>query len=64
MSREGITRSYRAYTTMQWIVDIYDYLRNQPEITINDFRAAGISEAVDSAQSVVQRIENPFITNL
>ena len=48
----------------QWIVDVYEYLCKQPEIFKNSFRAARITESVEFVYSVVQRIENPFISNL
>ena len=47
-----------------WIVGVYEYLCKQPEIIKNDFRAGGITEAVKLAHSPIQRIENPFISNL
>ena len=40
---------------------LYDYLCDQKEIILNGFKAAGITEAVESASAVLQRIENPFI---
>ena len=43
----------------QWIVDLYQFLRRQQEKILNGFKAAGITETVESANSV-QRIENPF----
>ena len=48
----------------QWIVHVYECLCKQPEIIKNGFRAAGITEAVEFVHSVVQRIENRFISNL
>ena len=44
----------------QWIVDVYNYLREKRDLIVNGFVAAGISEAVESAQSVMSRIENPL----
>ena len=32
----------------------------QDEIILNGFKAAGITEAVESANAVLERIENPF----
>ena len=43
-----------------WISALYDYLCDQKEIILNGFKAAGITEAVESASAVLQRIENPF----
>ena len=48
----------------EWIIDAYKYLCKQPKIIKNGFRATGIAEAVEFAHSVVQRIENPFMSNL
>ena len=39
-----------------------DYLCDKQEIIINGIIAARISEAVESAHSVIQRIENPFMS--
>ena len=44
----------------RWISALYDYLCDQEEIILNGFKAAGITEAVESASAVLQRIENPF----
>ena len=44
----------------RWISALYDYFCDQKEIIRNGFKAAGITEAVESASAVLQRIENPF----
>ena len=44
----------------RWISALYDYLCDLKEIILNGFKAAGITEAVESASAVLQRIENPF----
>ena len=44
----------------KWISKLYDYLCAQDEIILNGFKAAGITEAVESANAVLERIENPF----
>ena len=44
----------------KWISKLYDYLHAQDEIILNGFKAAGITEAVESANAVLERIENPF----
>ena len=43
----------------KWISELYDYLCAQDEIILNGFKA-GITEAVESANAVLERIENPF----
>ena len=44
----------------KWILELYNHLFHQNEITLNGFKAAGITEAVESANTVLERIENPF----
>ena len=44
----------------KWISKLYDYLYARDEIIVNGFKAAGITEAVESANAVLERIENPF----
>ena len=44
----------------KWISKLYDYLCAQDEIILNGFKAAGITEVVESANAVLERIENPF----
>ena len=44
----------------KWISKLYDYLHAQDEIILNGFKDAGITEAVESANAVLERIENPF----
>ena len=43
-----------------WIVDLYNHLSNEPEMIMNGFKSAGIVEAVENANNVMERIENPF----
>ena len=40
--------------------ELYNYLCRQNDIILNGFKAAGITEAVESANTVLERIENPF----
>ena len=42
------------------ILELYKYLCRQNEIILNGFKAASITEAVESANTVLERIENPF----
>ena len=44
----------------KWILELYNYLRHQNEIILNGFKAASITEAVESAIALLERIENPF----
>ena len=44
----------------QWIVNLYEKLRKEPAMIINGFEASGISEAINQANAVITRVENPF----
>ena len=44
----------------KWIVDMYGYLKLQNESIVKGFEKAGILEAVEMAQEVYTRSENPF----
>ena len=44
----------------RWIVEMFDYLKQQNESIVNGFDKAGITEAAKSANEVFSRIENPF----
>ena len=44
----------------KWILELYNHLYHQNEIILNDFKAASITEVVESANTVLKRIENPF----
>ena len=39
---------------MQWIVDLYNTLKDDKEMAINDFRSAGITEAIENAKDRVK----------
>ena len=43
----------------RWIVEMFDYLKQQNESIMNGFDKAGITEA-KSANEVISRVENPF----
>lgn len=45
----------------KWIVLMYNYLKGRQDLIVNGFRSAGITEAVEKANEVYQRIENPFL---
>ena len=44
----------------KWILELYNYLCHQNEIILNRRKAASITEAVESANTVLEWIENPF----
>ena len=44
----------------KWILELYNHLCHQNEIILNGFKAASITEAVESANAMLERIENPF----
>ena len=43
-----------------WIVDLYKHLSENKEMIINGFDSAGISEAVKTASTILEKVENPF----
>ena len=43
-----------------WIVDLYELLKKEAGMIIKDFDSTGITEAVNNAQSVYEKIENYF----
>ena len=43
-----------------WIVDLYEHLKNETGMIIKGFYSTGITKAVNNAQSVYVKIENPF----
>ena len=45
---------------VKWIVDLYNTLKDDKERAINGFRSAGITEAIENAKDVVEKVENPF----
>ena len=42
---------------------MYDHLKGRQDLIENGFRSAGITEAVEKANEVYQRIENPFLAH-
>ena len=44
----------------KWMVERYEYLKEQKQSVIKRFGKAGIMEAVKSAQDIYTRCENPF----
>ena len=45
----------------KWIFEIYKYLQGRNDLTINGFKAAGITDTVEKAKEVFHRIKNPFL---
>ena len=45
---------------IKWILKLYNHLCHQNEIILNGRKATSITEAVESANTVLERIENPF----
>lgn len=43
-----------------WIVDLYKHMSKEPEMIVNGFNGAGITEAVNEAKLVLEKVENPF----
>ena len=43
----------------KWVVEMYEYLKQQKESVIKGFEKAGIMEGVKSAQDIYTRCENP-----
>ena len=44
----------------KWVVEIYEYLKEQIESVIKGFEKTGKMEVVKSAQGIYARCENPF----
>ena len=44
----------------KWIVDLYHHLKADKEMIVNGFRTAGIFEAIENAQVITEKVENPF----
>lgn len=47
----------------RWVVEMYDYLKQQKVLSLNGFDKASIKEVVNSANEVIKRTENPFTEN-
>ena len=44
----------------KWIYELYEHMKERPEIITNGFEAAGINEAFVNARAYVTRVDNPF----
>ena len=46
---------------VKWIVDLYNTLKDDKEMSINGFRSAGITEATENAKDAVEKVTvEPF----
>ena len=43
-----------------WIVDLHSTLPDDKEMSVNGFRSAGITKAIENAKDMVEKVENPF----
>ena len=41
-------------------VDLHHYLKAEKAMILSGFRTAGISEAIENAKSITEKVENPF----
>ena len=44
----------------RWVVEMYDYLKQQNVLSLNGFDKASIQEVFKSANEVITRTEKPF----
>ena len=44
----------------KWIVNLRNTLKDDKDMTINGFRSLGITEAIENAKDIVEKLENPF----
>ena len=44
----------------KWIVDLYNTLKDNKKMTINSFKSLGITETIENAKDMVEKVENPF----
>ena len=42
------------------ITDLCNILKDEKEMAINGFRSAGITEAIENAKNMVEKVENTF----
>ena len=43
-----------------WIVDLYKHMQEDDELILKGFEEAGIYEAINDAQEILKRVDNPF----
>ena len=44
----------------KWMADLCNTLKDDKEMVINGFRNTGITEVIENAKDMVEKIENPF----
>ena len=44
----------------KWIVDLCNTLKDYKEMAVNGFRNARITESIENARDMVEKVENPF----
>ena len=44
----------------KWIVKLFNIMKKEKEKITNGYNSAGITEAIQSAEIVLQKVENPF----
>ena len=44
----------------KWVIEMYEYLKEQKESIVKGFEETGIMETVKSTQDIYTRCENPF----
>ena len=47
----------------KWIFELYNRLKGEKRLIRNGFVAAGITEAIEDAKSIMRCVENPFKNN-
>ena len=45
----------------RWVVDWYNHVIEEKEMIVTGFSSSGISEAVQNAEDIYEKNENPFI---
>ena len=46
----------------QWIVDLYNYMREEKDTIINGFKSAGVTEVIVPAEEIVTKVEIRFVS--
>ena len=54
------TLTYIKSLHAQWIMDLYNHMREEKGTFINGLKSAGVTEAIQSAQEIVTKVENPL----
>ena len=55
-----ISRHVKRMGSAKWIVDLYNTLKDYKEMAVNGFRNARITESIENARDMVEKVENPF----